>query len=105
MFIVVFIKQKTAYEVRISDCSSDVCSSDLNADLSVSNGTLSNVSSTDGGVTWTATFTPASNISDTSNLISLDTSGVVNVSGNNGVGVVNSKDRKASCRERVSQYV
>src|SRR3546814_11352948 len=24
-----FLKQKTAYEVRISDCSSDVCSSDL----------------------------------------------------------------------------
>src|SRR3546814_3866626 len=24
-----FIKQKTAYEMRISDCSSDVCSSDL----------------------------------------------------------------------------
>ncbi|QKJ33338.1 Ig-like domain-containing protein [Pseudomonas sp. MPDS] len=63
-----------------------------NADLSVSNGTLSNVSSTDGGVTWTATFTPTSNITDTSNLISLDTSGVVNVSGNNGVGVVNSNN-------------
>src|SRR3546814_8205508 len=26
---VVFVKQKTAYEVRISDWSSDVCSSDL----------------------------------------------------------------------------
>src|SRR3546814_8996273 len=38
MFIVVvisvfvFFKQKTAYEMRISDCSSDVCSSDLYAD-------------------------------------------------------------------------
>ncbi|MCJ8203323.1 Ig-like domain-containing protein [Pseudomonas sp. RGM2987] len=63
-----------------------------NADLSVSNGTLSNVSSSDGGITWTATFTPASNITDTSNLISLDTSGVVNVSGNSGVGVVNSNN-------------
>src|SRR3546814_17722483 len=28
-----FFKQKTAYEVRISDWSSDVCSSDLPADL------------------------------------------------------------------------
>src|SRR3546814_2098954 len=28
-----FFKQKTAYEIRISDWSSDVCSSDLNADL------------------------------------------------------------------------
>src|SRR3546814_5962355 len=27
--IVFFFKQKTAYEMRISDCSSDVCSSDL----------------------------------------------------------------------------
>src|SRR3546814_13247123 len=26
---VLFFKQKTAYEMRISDCSSDVCSSDL----------------------------------------------------------------------------
>src|SRR3546814_4828396 len=29
MFFVFFFKQKTAYEVRISDWSSDVCSSDL----------------------------------------------------------------------------
>ncbi len=50
------------------------------------------MSSTDGGVTWTATFTPTTNITDTSNLISLDTSGVVNASGNSGVGVVNSNN-------------
>src|SRR3546814_12463012 len=30
---VFFFKQKTAYEMRISDWSSDVCSSDLRADL------------------------------------------------------------------------
>src|SRR3546814_9555431 len=29
IFLVCFFKQKTAYEVRISDWSSDVCSSDL----------------------------------------------------------------------------
>src|SRR3546814_10539530 len=29
MFILFFFKQKTAYEMRISDWSSDVCSSDL----------------------------------------------------------------------------
>src|SRR3546814_9511403 len=29
MFYVFFVKQKTAYEMRISDWSSDVCSSDL----------------------------------------------------------------------------
>src|SRR3546814_7054928 len=31
MCVFVFFKQKTAYEVRISDWSSDVCSSDLSA--------------------------------------------------------------------------
>src|SRR3546814_5400645 len=30
--VVFFVKQKTAYEMRISDGSSDVCSSDLDAD-------------------------------------------------------------------------
>src|SRR3546814_5810753 len=30
---VFFFKQKTAYEMRISDWSSDVCSSDLNTEL------------------------------------------------------------------------
>src|SRR3546814_4200678 len=29
MFCMLFVKQKTAYEMRISDWSSDVCSSDL----------------------------------------------------------------------------
>src|SRR3546814_6684000 len=29
LFVFFFFKQKTAYEMRISDCSSDVCSSDL----------------------------------------------------------------------------
>src|SRR3546814_15719760 len=41
---VVFFKQKTAYELRISDWSSDVCSSDLPA--SRLHGTLSTWSNT-----------------------------------------------------------
>src|SRR3546814_17170014 len=32
IFVCFFVKQKTAYEVRISDWSSDVCSSDLQED-------------------------------------------------------------------------
>src|SRR3546814_5255125 len=35
-----FFKQKTAYEMRISDWSSDVCSSDLIAIAHVDKGTL-----------------------------------------------------------------
>src|SRR3546814_10806858 len=33
----VFFKQKTAYEMRISDWSSDVCSSDLTASIALTN--------------------------------------------------------------------
>src|SRR3546814_10103225 len=36
IFCLFFFKQKTAYEMRISDWSSDVCSSDLTAFLSPS---------------------------------------------------------------------
>src|SRR3546814_14608851 len=35
LFVVFFFKQKTAYEMRISDWSSDVCSSDLIPDDAV----------------------------------------------------------------------
>src|SRR3546814_6047662 len=34
-FLVFLFKQKTAYEMRISDWSSDVCSSDLKLDLAL----------------------------------------------------------------------
>ncbi|KTC58631.1 Ig-like domain-containing protein [Pseudomonas savastanoi] len=63
-----------------------------NADLTVANGTLSTVSSSDGGVTWTATLTPAANVTDTTNLITLDASGVANASGNAGTGSISSNN-------------
>ncbi|UVM38991.1 Ig-like domain-containing protein [Pseudomonas sp. B21-017] len=71
---------------------SEAVSGFTNADLTVANGTLSSVSSSDGGVTWTATFTPAASVTDTTNLIRLDNSGVTNVSGNSGVGVTDSNN-------------
>ena len=61
-----------------------------NADLTVANGTLSAVSSSDGGVTWTATFTPGAGITDTTNVITLDNTGVANTAGNAGVGTTSS---------------
>ncbi|WP_339431637.1 MULTISPECIES: Ig-like domain-containing protein [unclassified Pseudomonas] len=63
-----------------------------NADLTIVNGALSNVVSIDGGITWTATFTPTGNITDTTNVITLDNSGVVNISGNSGVGTTDSNN-------------
>ncbi|KPW28371.1 BNR repeat-containing glycosyl hydrolase [Pseudomonas amygdali] len=63
-----------------------------NADLSVANGTLSAVSSSDGGITWTATFTPNANVTDASNLITLDNTGVTNASGSTGSGTTASNN-------------
>ena len=44
-----------------------------NTDLTPENGTLTAVSSSDGGVTWTATFTPDVGVEDTTNIISVGT--------------------------------
>ncbi|WP_036985591.1 Ig-like domain-containing protein, partial [Pseudomonas chlororaphis] len=63
-----------------------------NADLTIANGTLTTVSSSDGGITWTATFTPTSSITDTSNVITLDNTGVQNAVGNLGLGTTNSNN-------------
>ncbi|WP_259464335.1 Ig-like domain-containing protein, partial [Pseudomonas prosekii] len=71
---------------------SEAVSGFSNADLTIANGTLSAVSSSDGGITWTATFTPTNAITDTTNLITLDNSGVVNGSGNAGVGATDSNN-------------
>ncbi|MFJ5235990.1 Ig-like domain-containing protein [Pseudomonas neuropathica] len=71
---------------------SEAVSGFSNADLTIANGTLSNVASSDGGITWTATLTPTANITDTTNLITLDNSGVTNGSGNSGVGTTDSNN-------------
>ncbi|WP_236433110.1 Ig-like domain-containing protein, partial [Pseudomonas syringae] len=71
---------------------SEAVSGFSNTDLSVPNGTLSAVSSSDGGITWTATLTPTVNVTDTSNLITLDNSGVANASGNIGSGITSSNN-------------
>ncbi|MDY7575083.1 Ig-like domain-containing protein [Actimicrobium sp. CCI2.3] len=60
------------------------------ADVSVANGTLSNLMSGDGGITWTATLTPNSNTSISSNVITLDNAGVIDLAGNAGSGMTNS---------------
>ena len=71
---------------------SEAVSGFTNADLTIANGTLTSVSSSDGGITWTATFTPTNAISDTSNVITLDNSGVQNGSGNAGSGTTDSNN-------------
>ncbi|MGV2966977.1 Ig-like domain-containing protein [Paenibacillus sp. AGC30] len=56
------------------------------ADLLVENGTVSDLSSSDGGITWTATLTPAYGITDETNIITLDNTGISNDVGNAGIG-------------------
>src|SRR3546814_10212723 len=62
IIVVFFFKQKTAYEMRISDWSSDVCSSDLR-DEQQPNGVLPDIIPTGGwgygtanGTDWTSTI-------------------------------------------------
>jgi hypothetical protein len=57
-----------------------------NGDLTVQGATLSTLSSTDGGVTWTAVLTPATDVEATGSLV-LDLAGVRNGDGSTGVGV------------------
>ncbi|MBC3807163.1 DUF4347 domain-containing protein [Undibacterium seohonense] len=63
-----------------------------NADLTIANGTLSPVGSSDGGITWTATLTPTLSIEDTSNLITVTNTGYANAVGNTGTGSTNSNN-------------
>ena len=63
-----------------------------NADLTVANGTLSAVTSSDDGKTWTATLTPTSDTTDTTNVITLANSGVADLAGNVGNGITSSNN-------------
>lgn len=61
-------------------------------DLTVANGTLSTVASGDGGVTWTAIFTPTASLADDTNVIVVDMNGVVDAKGTAGVGTQSSNN-------------
>ncbi len=61
-----------------------------NTDLTIPNGTMTAVSSADGGKTYTATFTPTAGIEDATNVITVDNTGVTDVAGNAGVGIKDS---------------
>ena len=59
-------------------------------DLKVENGALSGLSSSDGGITWTATLMPWAGVSDTTNVVTLDNTGVQDAAGNTGKGTTQS---------------
>lgn len=80
--------QNTTVTITFSEAVSGLTT----ADFSVANGTLSNLSSSDGGLTWTATLTPDANIADATNLITLNNTGYTDAAGNTGTGATGSNN-------------
>ncbi|MEE4636314.1 Ig-like domain-containing protein, partial [Pseudomonas alliivorans] len=62
------------------------------SDMLTNNATLSGLGTTDGGITWTATLTPAANITDTTNLVLVNNTRVVDLAGNAGSGLSSSNN-------------
>src|SRR3546814_3346745 len=92
---VFFFKQKTAYEMRISDWSSDVCSSDLQADQRLAK------------VVFEQTV-EAIVVSDQRDRIVMVNPAFESLTGYAAVEVIGKNPKqigRASCRERVCQYV
>src|SRR3546814_12919223 len=87
-YYIFFIKQKTAYEMRISDWSSDVCSSDLVVRVRTHNTNIR--TNTKINTNQTTTITTESYINPTTNHMPQQH--------RNQIG-------RASCRERVCKYV
>jgi fibronectin-binding autotransporter adhesin len=71
---------------------SEAVSGFTNVDLSIANGTLTSVSSSDGGITYTATLTPTAAVSDATNVITLDNTGVTDTAGNAGASTTDSNN-------------
>lgn len=57
-----------------------------NTALTISNGTLTDVRSSDGGLTWSATLTPTAGIKEADNYITLDNTAISDIAGNPGIG-------------------
>ena len=64
---------------------SEAVSAFANADVTVANGSLSTLSSSDSGITWIGTFTPTADITDTTNVITVAAT-YTDVAGNDGSG-------------------
>src|SRR3546814_2698335 len=93
-----FFKQKTAYEMRISDWSSDVCSSDLIVVKPVA-PILRHIEMFSGNTI----------LGDGSVIMILDPNGIASATGEISMAGDHVADTveigRASCRERVCQYV
>jgi hypothetical protein len=104
--VTVFDNALTAGETTpVNFTFSEAVSGFTGDDVTVPNGTLSALSSTDGGVTWTATLTPTANIFDSSNVIVLDLARVRNVDGNAGTGTAASNNYRVHTQRPTATVV
>src|SRR3546814_10128442 len=90
-----FFKQKTAYEMRSSDWSSDVCSSDL---LTICLCALAAATAAQARAT-------AAEVAVVGAESALGYASAIALGKGNVVAVHNTQIGRASCRERVCQYV
>ena len=70
-----------------------------NDDLTIPNGTLTSVATSDGGITWTGSFTPTDNLEDATNVITVDLTGVTDDAGNAGDGTDESDNYEIDTKE------
>src|SRR3546814_7276789 len=96
-FFCFFFKHKTAYEMRISDWSSDVCSSDLSDNVEGLKVALGTGEVWDGSEPTTAT--------DRLTALGEHHLGHIRTSFGRFTRQVSGSIGRASCRERVCQYV
>ena len=83
---------KTGDTAKVTFKFTEAISNLTTADLTVENGKVSGLSSSDSGITWTGTLTPTSNITDTYSMLTLDNTGYTDLAGNAGVGNSNSRN-------------
>jgi hypothetical protein len=76
-----------------------------NNDLTIANGTLSSVASSDGGTTFTATFTPTAATTDATNVITVDMTGVMDLAQNTGVGSTDSNNYAVDTGNPATEFV
>src|SRR3546814_3466569 len=105
MFLVLFFKQKTAYEMRISDWSSDVCSSDLmNTRKMGAYWSLAVQTVISGVIMYLVMFVMIDGLDSFYNNLNMLYMTLMMVAPM-VVLMILAKIGRASCRERVCQYV
>src|SRR3546814_2569926 len=97
-----FFKQKTAYEVRISDWSSDVCSSDLDISFELHSGEVLGVVGESGSGKTTLLNCLSARLTPTNGIVEYDLRG----RGLTDIYTLSEPEiGRASWRVRVCQYV